>query len=436
LLSLFKKQKFILALLIISLFAAESILSSWTAMEYDMKIWFQTGIWMNQGTNIYVPENHLGYPPLWAIWCLISYKAYIALGNSQEFWRFVVKLPMILAQFALAFALAKFARSRFDTKKSKKIFLYAVTWIFFIYIGVLWGQLNLLSALLSFLAFYAVTNKRISLGALSLGLAITLKVYPLIVLPPFLAYVWRNCGKKNMGKFGLFTCAVPLVFTLTFFQFYNWDIVYFLKTIFYWAPVFDVNPSQMQGGCMNIWSFTTLLNVDISRIASLRFLWIPILAVASIYWFKKREMNEEEFILSLISMYILFMISYAWIPEQSFLDPLPFFLLLTVGYRTERGYLYGLILVQALVLAFSVFNWGPFVFQPFLEQFAPSALTVIQWLDPTKNALVWTVRQFVGLIVSGALAVFLVALAKPSIFRKIIEKSHELRLVKKKLPRE
>ena len=65
--------------------------------------------------------------------------------------------------------MAKFARKRFDAKIARKIFFFALTWIFFIYIGVLWGQLNMLSAFLTFLAFYAITSKRTLAGAVTFG---------------------------------------------------------------------------------------------------------------------------------------------------------------------------------------------------------------------------------------------------------------------------
>ena len=189
---------------------------------------------------------------------------------------------------------------------------------------------------------------------------------------------------------------------------------------------------------MNIWSFMTIVNIDITRVSVLRFLWIPILAFASFYWFRRRQMNEEDFSLSLISMYILFMISYSWVSEQSFLDPLPFLFLQTLGYRTKDKYLYGLILVQIMVLMFSVGNWGPFVFQPLLRQFTPSILNAIQWLDPSQNAAVWTFRQIMGLVVSASLTIFLIALAKPSILRKMKKKNiWHLQLFKKnKFPHE
>ena len=387
---------------------------------------------MNQGTNIYLPNNHLGYPPLWAFWCLIAYRVYGILGNNMELWRFTIKLPLILAQFALAFAIGKFAQNRFDKRTARKIFLLALTWIFFIYIGAMWGQLNMLSALLTFLAFYAVTSKRNTLGALLLGVAVTLKIYPLIVLPAFLAYILKNQDRKEAGRFTLYTCALPVVFTLIVFAVYQWDILFFLRTIFYWTPVFETNPTQIQGGCMNLWSFISLLNVDISRVWLLRFIWIPVLGVTSLYWFRKPSMKEADLNLAIISFYLLFMVSYGWVTEQTFLDPLPFIFLQILAYRPKKTYMYALLAIQGLVFAFSTFNWGPLIFAPLLKQFYPPLLEAIQVFDP-KNALIWTTRGVLGLAVSLSLCAFLVGLAKPAVFERILKKIPKKHVKQEKL---
>jgi Gpi18-like mannosyltransferase len=417
----FKDKKILFVLLIVALFIVEVFFAMWTEGQYDMNIWFQTGVWMNRGINIYMPDNHIGYPPLWALWCLVAQYSYGFFGNNMEVWRFTIKLPLILAQFGLAFAIGKFAQKRFDQKTGRKIFLFALTWIFFIYIGALWGQLNMLSALLTFLAFYAVTSKRFTIGALLLGIAVTLKIYPLIVLPAFLAYVLKNQGKKETGKFTLYTLTLPIVFTLGVFAVYQWDIGFFLRTIFYWTPVFETNPVLIQGGCMNIWSFMNLLNVDISQVWLLRFIWIPIVGAAAIYWFKKPKMSDADLNLALISFYVLFMVSYSWVPEQMFLDPLPFIFLQIFAYRAKKIYFYGLLAVQVLVFAFSAFNWGPFIFEPLLKRFSPELLASIQFLDPS-NPLIWTIREILGLVVSVSLIAFLVGLAKPAVFERIQKK--------------
>jgi uncharacterized membrane protein len=212
-----------------------------------MGIWFNTGIWMDAGINIYLPPKHLGYPPLWALWCLVAYQIYGFFANNLEVWRFTIKLPMILAQFGLAFAMFKFAQKRFDPKTAWKIFWVTLTCSFFIY-SASCGTNQPPCAFLTFLAFYAVIERHPAVGALLLGAAVTLKIYPLIVLPAFLAYLWKNRDLKEAAQFFLYTCAVPVIFTLTMFAVYRWDLLYFLKTIFYWTPVFENNPTQIQGG--------------------------------------------------------------------------------------------------------------------------------------------------------------------------------------------
>ncbi len=278
----------------------------------------------------------------------------------------------------------------------------------------------MLSALLTFLAFYAVINKKNTLGAVLLGLAVALKIYPLILLPAFIAFIIKNQTKKEAGRFALFSVALPVVFTLGVLAVYQWDTIYFLRTIFYWTPVFETaNPLQIQGGCMNIWSFISLLNVDVAQVWLIRFIWIPVLVATAVYWFKKPQMKDIDLNLAIISFYLLFMVSYGWVTEQSFLDPLPFILLYIVAFQPRKIYMYGLLIIQGLVFAFSTFNWGPFIFTPLLTKVNPPLLQAIQILDP-KYPLIWTTRGILGLAVSVATCVFLVGLAKPSFFERFL----------------
>ncbi len=257
-----------------------------------MNIWLKTGLWLNQGVNIYLPADHLGYPPLWALWCGFAYKLYSILSYNIEAWRFIIKLPMILAHLSLAYLLGNFAAKRFNIKTGQKILITALIWSFFIYIGALWGQINLISALLTFLAFYCISTGKNKTGALALGLAITLKIYPLVTLPAFFIYWLKNSGIKKSVLYTVFACLVPVVFTVLIFTIFQWDLVYFLKTIFYWAPVYDSVPTQMQGGAMNIWSFFGLIGINITKLWILRFIWIPVLVVGSVLLVEKTQ-NER-----------------------------------------------------------------------------------------------------------------------------------------------
>ncbi len=376
-----------------------------------MDVWFRTGVWMNQGINIYQPPDHLGYPPLWGLWCLIAYRLFL-LSNSIEIWRLVVKLPLIISHLALAVVAGEFVANEFGNKVGHKIFYVVLTWSYFIYIGALWGQINTLSALLTFLAFAALVNNRTEKSGLFLGTAVALKIYPLVAFPAFLAYLLRQRSRKEAGMFSLYVFSVPIFLTLFIFAIFQWDIVFFLKTIFYWTPAFESNQVQVQGGGMNLWSFFSLLGLDVSSIWILRLLWIPVLAICSFYWFKKPRLEKADLNLSLITFYLLFMMSYGWVTEQSFIDPLPFIFLQILVYRPKRSHLYLLASVQVLVYAFSAFNYGELIFQPLLENFYPSLLESIQFLMPTYSYFTWQIRGVIGLIVSLSLGTFLIILMK------------------------
>jgi hypothetical protein len=407
-------------------FLIEVILSIWTGLPYDNEIWFNTGKWMTQGINIYEPPHHLGYPPLWALWCSVAYHFHNFFGNSMEVWRFVIKLPMILAHLGLAYALGVFATNRFDRKTGLKIFLVTLTWSFFIYVGALWGQINTLSALLTFLAFYAIIKQRTTASALLLATAITLKIYPLITLPAFFAYILRNRNKKEACKFLLICCSLPTLFTALVFVVFNWDIMFFLKTILYSTPILENNPAQILGGCMNVWSFFALPALDIGKHWIFRMLWIPIMGLGAIYWLRKKKMDDLNLSISIVSLYIMFMISYGWISEQSFLDPLPFIFLIIIAYRPRKLQFYLLIIIQILVYAFSLFNWGPFIFEHLAERFFPTVLQTIWSLAPSKSTLIWNIRGILGLTVSIFLGIFLLLLLKQDdltiYFKKILNK--------------
>jgi hypothetical protein len=315
-----------------------------------------------------------------------------------------------------------YAESRFGSKTARRVFWIILGWSFFIYIGAIWGQINALSALLTFLAFYAVTSRKLQFGAVLLGLSIALKTHPIIALPAFMAFIFRNDSKKEAGKFAIVACAVPVLFTIGVFAAFHWDITYFLKTVFYSTPVFESGPMLQNIGCMNFWSFVALQGIDIVPLWQLRLLWIPLLAVCAIYWFRKPKLIEKDFVLSIISFYILFMLSYGWVSEQTFLDPLPFIFILILAFEPKRIYLYLLLTIQGFVYIFTIANQTLFVFTPLLERFSPQLLTNLTNFHLENGPLVNTIRGTMGLVTSMSLLVFLVLLLKPMILEKAQEK--------------
>lgn len=413
------KKKYIA--LLAGFFVLESVLSFWTGHEYDMRVWFNTGLWISQGINIYVPADHLGYPPLWALWCGVSHNIYLFFGANLELWRFLIKLPMILAHLALAYFVGRFAEKRFDHKKTSLILFFTLTWSFFFFVGPIWGQINVISLLLTFIAFHFVIDKQPSKGAMFLGLATALKIYPIVALPAFIVYVLKNNSRLVAAKFTTIAFAVPLILTTLIFSVFQWDILYFVRTVFYSTPAFESNPTLIEVGCMNFWSFVSLQKIDMALQWPFRLLWIPLLLAAMVYWLRKDKMGEAEFTISIISFYVLFMVSYGWITEQYFLDLLPFTFLLILGYKSKHVYLYLLGLFQVLVYAFTVTNQGLLVFNPLLASVSPSiASSLTNFYADTD--LVWIVRGYLGLAVSVSLLLFLIAFMKPQVFQFMAKK--------------
>ena len=180
--------------------------------------------------------------------------------------------------------------------------------------------------------------------------------------------------------------------------------------------------------------FLALLSVDTVKFWFLRLLWIPILGAGALYWIRKNKMDDQDLTLSIVSLYILFMISYGWVSEQAFIDLLPFAFLLIIGYSPKRIYLVTLGLIQAFVYVFSFANQSLAVFGPLLERFSPTTLIDSQKFLAENGPLIWTIRGTMGLIVSLSLIVFLALLLRPEISNRAEEKLDRfLKSVTKKL---
>ena len=108
------------------------------------------------------------------------------------------------------------------------------------------------------------------------------------------------------------------------------------------------------------------------------------------------------------------MISYGWVTEQSFIDLLTFLFLQIMCFRPKKSRFYLLVVLQVLIFAFTVVNYGEFIFQPFIERFSPSLLSSLQVLIPTLGSTIWAIRRLLDLVVSVYLGLFLPLLVRTS----------------------
>jgi uncharacterized membrane protein len=79
--------------------------------------------------------------------------------------------------------------------------------------SVLLSRFDLWPVALTAVAIAALVSGRLRLGSAALGLAITAKLYPAVLVPLFLAYVWRRAGRREaLACLGVVVAAVAVVF--------------------------------------------------------------------------------------------------------------------------------------------------------------------------------------------------------------------------------
>jgi len=172
-----------------------------------------------------------------------------------------------------------------------------------------------------------------------------------------------------------------------------------------------------------------LQGIDIASAWEVRQIWVVVLAGNFFYWVRKRKFSEENFVVSIISFYLLWMISYGWVAEQSFLDPLPFIFVLILAYRPKKIYIFLVGGINFLIYVYSFANHNLFLFVPFLEIVSPSLIVDIEnlYFSSDLGPILWTVRGTMGLVVSLSLIVFLAIILKPELLEILQERVQDLK---------
>ncbi|MEM3590452.1 MAG: glycosyltransferase 87 family protein, partial [Candidatus Bathyarchaeia archaeon] len=121
------------------------------------------------------PGNCFCYPPLWA-WLLAPIGALIDPVGQYQYFAFASRLPIMIGNLAVGFLLLK----KFRADRG----IFSLWMLNPIAIGVAQaGDFDVLPALLSLLAIWFAERREPIPSALSLGLGIALKIYPIMFLP-------------------------------------------------------------------------------------------------------------------------------------------------------------------------------------------------------------------------------------------------------------
>jgi hypothetical protein len=124
--------------------------------------------------------------------------------SNLPIFLFILKIPYLFLDIGIAYLLYKL----FPKKKLHLIWLFNPLTIYLIYIL---GNFDILPSFLTLLAFYFLNNKKNFHCYFSLGVAIAVKMYPILFLPFFLFYHKENLKQKFLN---LLFLSLPLIISI------------------------------------------------------------------------------------------------------------------------------------------------------------------------------------------------------------------------------
>lgn len=356
-------------------FAIREALAPFTGHPFDFEIWVRLGAFVQSGASPYslLPYikglsfapypvmTSISYPPLPALIFGAIYDVYRALGSPSSFvYYFLLKQPLVISDLLVAVLLFKIVSIKGDVQTARRV---AMIWVFLpftIVVSSMWGALDPLALALILASLYAFETDRPMASSLLLGLAIYLKLMPIIFLPLFLL---RPGSMTRRGTFTAVSLAVPAVGTLMPFLVLGWSFSGIFSAVSYQGAL----PTLGGIGFFNGLSLIVTNGSVLTQV--LGWVWLPIL-VGSYAFAYYRKLGLVE---ALLTTVLLFCIFRSVVPEQWALYPIAFLLLLyddwsrphmwaVAGIATAYLLVNNLLLVRFLSpIASGAFAWDVFV---------------------------------------------------------------------------
>ena len=185
-------------------------------------------IWLSGAEEV---RWYVGYPLTWTLMCGVSYLLadLIAPGNLFVYV-FAIKLWIIVADFAVAYLLYRIVSRAKGANLGYEIAAFYLICPFTIFIGVLWGQINVLTLLTTLIAVLLFIEKNYLLSGIALGSGIAIKYHPIIFVPIFLLAL-----KKRKNQFLYLGSVMASSLVLIFWPFLVWrelDLFLYLDILF------------------------------------------------------------------------------------------------------------------------------------------------------------------------------------------------------------
>jgi len=346
----------ILTISIIARFAV----APFTGHPYDMGIWMVSGKYVAAGISPYLAHPHIGYPPLWALWCGAAYSIsnYIAKGN-EFLYIFVIKIPIIAADMALAMLLLIVASKNVNTSGRDNGRILAASFLlnpYVLFVGVIWGMMDNLVAILLVISIMVLTSRPTWSGILA-SLAVALKLYPILFVPLLFILSARTRKLGNFTKLVFAFITTSIVTIWLPFVLFHWSTEGFI----------GVGVAQVArdfGAIAPMATFQHFENLGVTSFDSvlaaswLKLIWVPAITTSLLIMIWKRPSIEStpNMIRDCLLVYMTYLLTASWISEQLVELLLVFLLFLAAFVGFRRSIYWPYTVGSLIVLLFLIFN--------------------------------------------------------------------------------
>ncbi|MDJ0271458.1 MAG: hypothetical protein QXN23_00530 [Candidatus Caldarchaeum sp.] len=203
-------------------FLIRAVLAPFFGHSWDMYVWVKSGEMFSSGVDIYSVKNltdfpwgFYAYPPIWLYWLGFAH-AVSGFFPSLSFQVFVIKLPIILSDLAVAVLISRLAAELGGLRYAG---LASLLWLFnplVIAISAVWGMFDSIAVALTLLGVLLAYRRKYAASAFVLGVGGAVKLYPLFLMLPLLVYMKPISLKKFLSTIiacvsGLIIPAAPYI---------------------------------------------------------------------------------------------------------------------------------------------------------------------------------------------------------------------------------
>lgn len=339
-------------------------LSFWTG-HLDFELWVRLGYYVAQGLDPYgstlpVPDLStygfgvlptIAYPPVWALMQGAVYELYRATAVDSRFlYYFLLKQETILPDIGAGYLLMRLLRQWGRAAEGEGAFAFWMVSPFVIVISALWGMFDQL--VLMFVLFAILISGRRLLGPLSQGVAIVLKLVPVIFLP---ALAWgEGSARTRVGYLMFAGGAAAAIAVLPYLYYTNWSFFSLFK-----VESFTLNRvSNSVNYAVVLFVLNSYYGIPASAfplLGAFGYLWIPAVVLAyyaALRGASSRGLTPRRAVLTLELVTLVFFLTRLSLPEEYVVYLIAFGLLsgrvLGVGRSAFRG-----MWISATVFLFS-----------------------------------------------------------------------------------